>query len=95
MRQAVSSRNRLVVGECPGFLFQAVDARIFRPDPYIAVCIGTDITDHFPFHRMLPVPGIMYMERAERGIVVEAVLVETNPDTVLPVPTECRDEMAR
>ena len=37
----------------------------------------------------------MHMERAERGIVVEAVLVETNPDAVLPVSAECRDEMAR
>ena len=95
MRQAVSPRNRLVVGECPGFLFQAVDARIFRPDPYITVYIGTDIADYFSFHRILPVPGIMHMERAERGIVVEAVLVETNPDAVLPVSAECRDEMAR
>ena len=95
MRQAVSSRNRLVVGECPGFLFQAVDARILRPDPYITVYIGTDIADHFSFHRILPVPRIMHMERTERRIVVEAILVETNPDAVLPVPAECRDKMAR
>ena len=35
------------------------------------------------------------MERTERRIVVEAILVETNPDAVLPVPAECRDKMAR
>ena len=40
------------------------------------------------------VPGIIYVERAERGVVVQPVLVETDPDAFFPVFKKGGDEMA-
>ena len=88
-------RSRLIVREERSLLVQAVDAGIFGADPDISQLVCTNIADHFPFHGVGAVVGIIDTERLERRAVIDSVLVETDPDALFTIPVKGRDILAR
>ena len=87
--------QRLIIRKERCAFVEAVDTGIFGPDPDIPELICTDIPDYFSFHGVRTIARIIDLKGLERRIIIDAVLVETNPDSVFPIAAESGDILTR